>query len=210
MPGSRRRHVGSIGWLACRPVAQKTLRWEVGPELLVVASRANSMNVIEEFGNLNEKIDALEALKDNLLPGRNRAPSRLARSLGRLADLLAAAGQSLRNNVSRVDSGLSLGPDFGRSLQRLRTELSARLDEIAAIKTDLRLHLDDEAPRKPPPRGSSAGSRTPGTPTVAPGRACGRESGTFPPKSARCPRRTREKRRRSRPPRPASAGPARR
>jgi len=140
--------VALLVWLACRPVMQKTLRWEARPELMVVVSGARSMKVVEEFGSLNEKISALEVLKDDLLPGRRRAPSQLARSVGLLAELLAACGQTLGDDISGVESALPLGPDFGRSLQRLRGDLSVRLDDIAAIGAELRMVLEDEAAQK--------------------------------------------------------------
>lgn len=144
LPAIRLLIVGALIWMVCRPVVQTTQRWQVRPELLIIVSDANSMEVVEEFGNVTKKIDALDALGAASLPKRNRGASQLARALGRLTKSLDDVEQSLRDGLSEIGSGLPLGSGLARDVSRFRTSLSSILDEMATIETDLKVALEEE------------------------------------------------------------------
>lgn len=148
LPAIRLLLVGTFAWLLCRPALVVTRRWRIEPELLVSESVANSMNAIEEFGSLSEKIDALEAAGGKMLPKRNRAGSQLARVLDSLLAACSLAEKSLRDEAARAESGLPLGQSFADALKKLRVDLAAGLDGMAAVKAGLRVAVEDKELQK--------------------------------------------------------------
>ena len=145
LPGIRLLIVATLIWLACRPSLQVLSRWGIKPVMLIQLSGQRSMDVREEFGSLYEKIDALEVVENAMLPRRNRAASRLARSLETLAAACADAEVSLKAQLGSARTGLPLGPGFAREVARLRESLSGGLDELAAYRADLPTELEDES-----------------------------------------------------------------
>lgn len=127
--------VGLTLWLLCQPLLLVTTRWDVKPELLVLVSKRTSMRVIEDFGQAYRKLDVLEALEQRQIENRNRAASRLERTLVALARALDAATGRLQADLDGLANGLPPRPGFDRALAELTAVLGQKRESLIKLRS---------------------------------------------------------------------------
>jgi hypothetical protein len=131
LPALRVLIVATAVWLLCQPRLVRVQTATQRPTLLLVSDTGPTMRAREEFGALSNKLDLLEQLEGQAVPGRQRRPGLLARQARDLRLRLDDTHRALAAHFQQEEQGLPLDPAAAKLIGELGRDLTARLDALA-------------------------------------------------------------------------------